>query len=130
MDVEVSNPGSDTGGLVGTPDWGPAGSLYLRGSAYGLPSRLRNTRATRGRPRSGARSRGREDGKFERAGGNALLLAQRNQKARQLAVGQCGVVLDPSHLAARRQQLVEMTAPAGGVLALPMLASASTSTGD
>ena len=64
-----------------------------------------------------ARSGGREDRKFERAGCNALLLAQRDQEARQLAVGQCGVVLDLAHLAARRQQLVEMAAPARRVFA-------------
>jgi hypothetical protein len=43
--------------------------------------------------------------------GNALLLAQGYQEARQLVVGQCGVMLDLAHLAASGQQLVDMAAP-------------------
>src|SRR5258706_525999 len=40
----------------------------------------------------------RQDCKFKRAGSDALLVAQRNQEARQLSVGQGGVVLDFAYL--------------------------------
>src|SRR5262249_4763740 len=59
-----------------------------------------------------AGSCGREDRKFERPGCDASLLAQRTQEGRQLAVGQCSVVLDLPHLATGGQQVVEMPFPA------------------
>src|SRR5262249_46974202 len=48
---------------------------------------------------------------------DALLLAQAHQEARQLGAGQRRMVFDPPHLGARRQQLIEVAAPARRVLA-------------
>ena len=44
------------------------------------------------------RSRGREDGKFESAGCDALLLAQARQEGRQLGVGERWVMFNLAHL--------------------------------
>ena len=61
-------------------------------------------------------------GKFERAGRDALLLAQARQEGRQLGIGQGGMVLDFAHLGARRQQFVEVPAPARRVFAVAIAA--------
>src|SRR5262249_49918765 len=54
---------------------------------------------------------------LERSGRDGLLLAYRNEKGWNLGVWQCDVVFDLAHFRARRQQLVEMAAPARRVLA-------------
>jgi hypothetical protein len=63
-----------------------------------------------------ARPRGGQDGEFQRSRDQRAVLAQLGHERRQLRIGQCGVVLDLAHLATRRQQLVEMAAPARRVL--------------
>ena len=61
--------------------------------------------------------RGSEDGELESQRGNAWLSPQRRHEGADVAPRQCGVVLHLGYLRASREQVVEMPAPARGVLA-------------
>src|SRR5262249_14991395 len=61
---------------------------------------------------------GRQDCEFERAGVDALFLAQLDQEARQVVVGHGRIVLDHAHLRALGQQMIEVALPPCRVLHL------------
>src|SRR5262245_61355712 len=58
---------------------------------------------------------GSEDQELQRVGSHALLLTKFAHKARHIRVGQRRMMLHPRDLATRRQQIVEVPAPASGV---------------
>lgn len=63
---------------------------------------------------------------FQRTSRGAFLLLQRWQEGRHFGAWQGGMVLDLAHLGTRRQQLVEVPAPARRVFAGAIATSAAT----
>jgi hypothetical protein len=70
------------------------------------------------RPDYLARARRCENQELKRAGRNTLVGTQRGHECGQFIIGQGGMMLYTAHLGARRQQLVEVAAPARGILAM------------
>src|SRR6516165_6148452 len=68
---------------------------------------------------------GRQNQKLERAGSDAFLLAQGIHELADLGVGQGGMMFDLSYLRPCGQQMIEMTAPAGGIVAKSVTANLS-----
>ena len=66
---------------------------------------------------------GRQNQQLHCPGRQPRLLAQLGHECANLGVGQRGVMLDPPDLGQRRQEIFQMAAPAGGILAAPMAAS-------
>src|ERR1700751_1047869 len=70
-----------------------------------------------------ARPRRSQDREFERAGGNPVFLAQLGHEGAEVGRGQRRMMLDTAGLRALRQQVIEMPAAAGRVLALAKAAN-------
>src|ERR1043166_2985730 len=66
--------------------------------------------------------RGRQDDEFQRPGSHSATLAQLTHEWPDIGVGQGLVVLYLGHLGTLRQQLVQVPAPASGILADAMAA--------
>ena len=64
-----------------------------------------------------------QDGQLQRASAEAVAAAQLGHEGRDLLIGQGGVMLDPADLRGRGQHLVEMPAPARGILAVAQAAA-------
>jgi hypothetical protein len=60
---------------------------------------------------------GRQNGEFERASANTLLLLELDHEVSEVAIGESRMMFDAADLGFLRQQLVEMAAPSGWVLA-------------
>src|SRR5882672_2223384 len=71
------------------------------------------------------RPRGGQNQKLKRASSVAALAAQVLHEGRQLVVGKRGVMLTGFPVKRRRQELVQVAAPAGGILAAPVAPHAS-----
>jgi hypothetical protein len=88
----------------------------VRDDGFGQSRLLRDVGRSAASPRAADAVRIRNSRRY------AILRAERGHERGHLVIGQCGTVLHLADLGARRQQLVEMTAPSRRVLALAVAA--------